>query len=117
MQPFPQRRRIYLMRHGEVSYFPDGQPVPPEGVPLNEGGRAQARAAALALAEVSFDRVVATGLPRTEETAAIVVGKRGIVIEAEPALREIRPGYLSDIPPDALRRIFTESLTRPLTAD
>jgi broad specificity phosphatase PhoE len=117
MQPFPQRRRIYLMRHGEVSYFPDGRPVPPEGVLLNEGGRAQARAAAHALAEAPIDRVVATGLPRTDETAAIVVGERGLTIETELALREIRPGYLSDIPPDALRRIFTEALTRPLTAD
>src|SRR5258706_366845 len=45
MQSLPQRRRVYLMRHGEVSYFPDGRPVPPEGVPLNDEGRAQARAA------------------------------------------------------------------------
>jgi broad specificity phosphatase PhoE len=114
MQSLPQRRRIYLMRHGEVSYFPNGQPVPPESVPLNEAGRAQAHAAARALAEAPFDRVIATGLPRTNETATIVVGERGLAIEAEPALREIRPGRLGDIQPDALRRTFTESMTRSL---
>jgi broad specificity phosphatase PhoE len=117
MQPFPQRRRIYLLRHGDVSYFPDGRPVPPEGVPLNEEGRAQAQAAARSLAEVPFDRAISSGLPRTDETAAIVLGERGLAVEVEPALREIRPGRLSDIPPEALRGAFTEALTRPLTAD
>jgi broad specificity phosphatase PhoE len=117
MQSFPQRRRIYLMRHGEVSYFPNGQPVPPEGVPLNDEGRAQARAAARALADVPFDRVVATGLPRTAETATIVVGERGIAIEVEPALQEIRPGRFGDITPADLRRSFTEALTRPLAPE
>ena len=41
-KPAP-RRRLYLMRHGSVSYFtPDGKPVPPDTVPLNETGIAQA---------------------------------------------------------------------------
>ena len=31
------RRRLYLMRHAEVSYFrPDGSPVNPAEVPLND---------------------------------------------------------------------------------
>lgn len=117
MQPLPQRRRIYLMRHGEVSYFPNGRPVPPEGVPLNDEGRAQAQAAARALAGVPFDRAIATGLPRTAETAAIVVGDRGIAIEVEPALQEIQAGRLGDIAPADLRRTFTEALTRPLAPE
>ena len=40
------RRRLYLMRHGAVSYFTaDGAPVDPDAVPLTEEGRAQAEAA------------------------------------------------------------------------
>ncbi|MEY4908023.1 MAG: hypothetical protein RL260_1741, partial [Pseudomonadota bacterium] len=40
------RRRLYLMRHGSVDYFlDDGTPVPPDTVPLNATGRAQADAA------------------------------------------------------------------------
>ena len=40
------RRRLYLMRHGAVSYFrDDGTPVDPDAVVLNEDGRAQAAAA------------------------------------------------------------------------
>jgi probable phosphoglycerate mutase len=113
----PNRRRVYLLRHGDVSYFPEGRPVPPESVPLNEEGRAQAQAAARALAEAPFDRAISSGLPRTDETAAIVAGERDLAVEVVPALREIRPGRLADIPPDDLRSTFTEALTRPLTAD
>nr|NDG07062.1 histidine phosphatase family protein [Oxalobacteraceae bacterium] len=39
---FSPRRRIYLMRHGSVTYFDShGKPVLPESVPLNDAGRMQ----------------------------------------------------------------------------
>ena len=42
----PKRRRIYLMRHGDVTYFDaSGRAIDPETVPLNENGREQASAA------------------------------------------------------------------------
>jgi probable phosphoglycerate mutase len=89
--------------------------VPPDGVHLNADGRAQAEAAALALAGVRFDRAAITGLPRTAETAAIVLGGRALKVETAPALAEIRGGRLSDIPRAELRRTFVDALTRPLT--
>ncbi|HEU5100859.1 MAG TPA: histidine phosphatase family protein [Roseiflexaceae bacterium] len=116
MHDFPARRRLYLMRHGEVNYFEQGRPAPPEGVHLNEHGRAQAAAAAHALADVSIDRVVTSGLPRTDQTAVIVLGERPLPVEAEPELREIRGGRLADIPPQELRRTFVDALTRRLSA-
>ena len=85
------RRRLYLMRHAEVSYFrEDGQPVNPAEVSLNEEGIAQARAAADALAEVELDRVITSGLPRTLETAQIVAQSHKV--ESWPELTEIRGG-------------------------
>jgi probable phosphoglycerate mutase len=111
----PDRRRIYLMRHGEVSYFHEGRPVPPEGVPLTAEGREQAQAAAAALSEVPFDRAVSSGLPRTQETAAIVIGPRPLPIGTVPMLQEIRGGRLSDIPRADLRRVFVHALSGPLT--
>ena len=66
------RRRLYLMRHGSVSYFtPAGQPVPADTVPLNPQGILQARAAGQLFAanNIRFDRVITSGLPRTEQTA------------------------------------------------
>ena len=99
------RRRLYLMRHAEVSYFgDDGAPVNPEEVSLNEEGVAQADAAAAAFGAVDLDRVLTSGLPRTLETAAIVAP--GHTAESRPELREIRGGRLSEIPPDALEREF-----------
>lgn len=100
------RRRIYLMRHGAVSYFANGRPVPPRTVPLTDEGRAQAQAAAGALADVTFDRVVTSGLPRTLETARIVAPR--IEPEAWPDLREIEPGRLADLtdPEAAFQRAF-----------
>ena len=67
------------MRHGDVSYVDEaGAPVKPEDVPLTPRGREQAAAARDALADVEFDLVVASDLPRTRETAEIVApGTRG----------------------------------------
>jgi broad specificity phosphatase PhoE len=106
------RRRIFLMRHGSVTYFDGaGKPFLPESVPLNEDGRLQADAAGRAFldAGVRFDRVIVSGLPRTVETAARVLGLTGqaTVPEVWPALEEIRGGRLSAIPAEELKRAFT----------
>jgi probable phosphoglycerate mutase len=106
------RRRIFLMRHGSVTYFDGaGKPYLPETAPLNEDGRAQADAAghAFAAAGVRFDRVIVSGLPRTVETAARVLGVTGqdITPEVRPELEEIRGGRLSAIPLEELKRAFT----------
>lgn len=93
------RRRIYLLRHAEVSYFDaGGQPLDPRQVPLTANGRQQAEAAGALLAEVPFDLAVCSGLPRTEETARIVLGARDLPLLHEPRLREVRGGRLREIP-------------------
>ncbi|MGX4640240.1 histidine phosphatase family protein [Massilia sp. SYSU DXS3249] len=106
------RRRIYLMRHGSVTYFDAaGKPFLPEQVPLNEDGRAQADAAgaAFAAAGVRFDRVIVSGLPRTVETASrvLAVTRQDIAAETWPELVELRGGRLSSIPTADLKRAFT----------
>ena len=106
-----RRRRIFLMRHGSVTYFDaSGKPFLPESVPLNETGRMQAGAAGSTFAELGlrFDRVIASGLPRTLETATLVLAKTGqdIAIEVWPELQEIRGGRLATIPEGELREAF-----------
>jgi probable phosphoglycerate mutase len=106
------RRRIFLMRHGSVTYFDSaGKPFLPETVALNEEGRAQADAAGRAFADagVRFDRVIVSGLPRTVETAARVLAATGQAIDPEvwPEFEEIRGGRLSAIPAAELKRAFT----------
>jgi broad specificity phosphatase PhoE len=102
------RRRLYLMRHGAVSYFDaEGRPLPPDAVPLNEEGRRQAHAAAEALEAVALDRVIASGLPRTVETARIVAPGREV--ERRPELNEIRGGTLGAIPEEELEDAFVHA--------
>jgi broad specificity phosphatase PhoE len=102
------RRRLYLMRHGEVSYVaPDGGWVNPEQVPLTDEGREQALAAREALAEVRFDRVVVSGAPRTVQTAAIVVPD--VEPEVWPDFYEIRGGQLGQIPEEELEEEFVHA--------
>jgi len=96
------------MRHGAVSYFgPDGRPVPPDEVGLNDEGRAQAEAARVLLSPVRVDRVVTSDLPRTVETARIV--SPDSEIEEWPELREIRGAHLSGIPTDRLEAEFVHA--------
>jgi len=115
---FPERRRLYLMRHGEVTYVVAGRPVPPDGVELNDEGRRQAEAARLLLADVPFDRVVVSGLPRTVETARTVLGERGLPLETVPELSEIRGGRNEDIAAsEDPRGVFVGALTGTLTRE
>jgi phosphoserine phosphatase len=75
------RRRIYLMRHGHVDYFaPDIADL--RSVPLTDEGRRQAEAARDALHNIEFDIAVCSGLPRTVQTAQIVLSGQ----ENPPAL-------------------------------
>jgi probable phosphoglycerate mutase len=102
------RRRLYLMRHGAVAYFDaDGRPVAPDDVPLTEEGREQASAAAELLEGVRLDRVIASGLPRTVETASLVAPEHEI--ERWPELREITGERLSSIPAAELEEAFVHA--------
>lgn len=93
----PSRRRIVLMRHASVSYYTDeGAPVDAENVRLNHAGIRQAGEAAELLARhgVEFDRVLTSNLPRTVQTADIILERLNLEIPRQPyaALAEIRKG-------------------------
>ena len=97
------------MRHAEVSYVGERDP---EVVRLTARGLEQAAAAQRALAEVAFDLVVTSSLPRTVETAAVVAPGR------EPAqwreFAEWRGGRLDDDPRRrSSSRLFVGSLHDP----
>jgi broad specificity phosphatase PhoE len=112
-KPAPaKRRRAYLLRHGDVSYFDDqGRPFRPDTVPLNAEGRAQAEAAARELAGVPLDRVIASDLIRSVETATVITAGRGLAVETFPDLQEIRPGRLADIPAESIEQAFVGAFT------
>jgi broad specificity phosphatase PhoE len=100
----PQRRRIVLMRHGDVAYFDaQGKPVANPGmVVLSERGRAEADATGAYLKAIGlgkFDRVISSNLPRTVETAERVTAALGRPMEPDQVneLEEIRIGSSQDV--------------------
>jgi len=101
------RRRVYLMRHGDVSYFDaTGRPLDPRTVPLTVEGRQQADAAGRLLAKVGFDLAICSGLTRTRETAERVLSGRDLPLYEEPRLKEVRAGRFSEIAPPDRERII-----------
>jgi len=93
------------MRHAEVSYVGERDP---EVVRLTERGLEQAAAARRALADVGFDLVVTSSLPRTVETAEVVAPDSEP--ERWPEFAEWRGGRLTDIPEDELEEAFVGAL-------
>ena len=89
-----QRRRIYLLRHAEAAYrSADGQATSnPRQVPLTERGRGEAAEMRGWLESVEFDFGLCSGLPRTRETAGIVLEGRELKLEVDADLEEIHPG-------------------------
>ena len=103
------RRRIYLLRHGAVEYLnPDGTRVEnARDVALTASGREQAARIAELLRDVELDRIVHSDLPRTRETAEIVLGDgRERVLEADPEFREIHIGDIDGVPSERMKTEF-----------
>ncbi|HEY2886438.1 MAG TPA: histidine phosphatase family protein [Rhizomicrobium sp.] len=95
------RRRLYLMRHGHVDYFAPKVRATGDihSVSLTERGRSEAEAAGRALSHITFDRAVCSGLPRTCETAEIVLSfvKDAPRLETDADLIELRGGTLPPV--------------------
>lgn len=96
MLNFPNRRRVYLLRHGEAAYVATDGTVTsdPRNVPLTATGREQAAVQGKVLAGIEFDRVICSGLPRTLETTSLVLAQNDrsprVEVEILPDLEEIQ---------------------------
>ncbi len=110
------RRRLYLMRHGDVTYFDaHGHSHRPDEVGLNEDGKRQAQAAAEALREITFDRVLASNLRRSIETARIVAPQAEV--EEWSELRELKAASLDGLDEKEVGEIFTRAFAGPTPLD
>lgn len=79
---------ILLARHGETDWNVERRVQGHSDTPLNDNGRAQARALADELAGEQIDSVYSSDLLRAHETARIVAGPRGLEVIAIRDLRE-----------------------------
>lgn len=100
------------MRHGEITYFPDPRlRLGPQDAALTPRGAEQASAAGRVFADVRFDRVITSGLPRTDQSAELFVAAlaeppREPVFETWPEFHEIRPGQVDAIPDEELETAY-----------
>ncbi len=94
------RRRIYLMRHGFVDYTSEAvrKARDPKVATLTPRGEEEARAAGIALSEVHFDLALYSGLPRTRQTADIVLAEhpKAPNLEVDERFGELRSGTYMD---------------------
>jgi probable phosphoglycerate mutase len=105
------RRRVYLMRHGEVAYFDsNGDVVHPKYVQLTEAGRQQAQAANAMLHGIALDRAITSGLPRTMETAQLALSGHDLDIEVRENLKELRSGGSRGKSYEEVRSAFTGAM-------
>jgi glucosyl-3-phosphoglycerate phosphatase len=81
---------LVFVRHGITDWNVDSRFQGQLDIPLNAAGRRQAEAVRAHLASIAFDRVYASPLKRTEETARIVAGDQRVV--ADWRLAEIHHG-------------------------
>lgn len=103
---------IFCMRHGRTNYNDLGlcNDDPCQDVHLTEAGIAQAESAALALQDITFDRILVSPLPRTRQTAEIVNQFHAVPIEVCPDLADIRSGFEGKPVADYFRAISADPL-------
>ncbi|MFN2450356.1 MAG: histidine phosphatase family protein [Candidatus Baltobacteraceae bacterium] len=81
---------LLFVRHGSTRWNGERRFQGQTDVPLDEPGRAQARALARTLHSEAFGRIVSSDLQRALETARAIAGPR--TVEAEPRWREFAFG-------------------------
>lgn len=93
-----------------MSYFEPGQEPGDHDPTLNEAGVAQAEALGKLLADAPIDLAVCTGLRRTEQTARLALGPRGLPVEVVEGLSEAKTGTFEDIESfDDMEMLFTRA--------
>ena len=101
--------RLILVRHGETEHNRGGLTLGRADVPLNERGRAQARAVA-----TSFTRapaaIYASPLSRAFETAFAIGAATGVDVVMEPDLIEMDVGEMEHLAGAELRDRYPDFL-------
>ena len=87
-----QLRRVVLLRHGRTEWNATGRFQGQLDSPLDGIGRAQALAAAIAVAPMSPDALVSSDLTRALDTAIAIGAEAGLDVVSDPRLREIDLG-------------------------
>ena len=94
-------KRLILVRHGETDWNVQHRLQGASDIPLNDNGRAQARAAAPELARIApVTRIVSSDLSRAFETATIIADAMGAQVVTDARWRERSYGVWEGLPED-----------------
>lgn len=103
--------KLIIVRHGETMANKTGLLQGQTECPLNDNGRAQARAAAERLKDVHFDAAYASNLSRAWETAEIITALHpGLELQKAEALREWFLGDLENRMQPELLKLYPEQM-------
>ncbi len=87
------KKRIVLVRHGETDWNKQGRFQGQIDIPLNQKGKAQAKAASEFLKNIFIQKAFSSSLSRPTETAKIILKEHpGIEISPKESLKEISHG-------------------------
>ena len=89
--------RLYIIRHGETPWNTEMRLQGQTNIPLNENGRALAKATAKGMQDISFDLAITSPLDRAVETAQIVLGDRDISLLRDERIQEITFGEMEGV--------------------
>jgi len=104
---------ILLARHGETDWNRERRVQGHSDTPLNDTGRAQARALADELAGEAIDAVYSSDLARAYETARIVADSRGLEVTALRDFRERHFGTWEGMTDDEVLDRFPQAASGP----
>jgi alpha-ribazole phosphatase len=102
--------RLILIRHGETEWNATLRYQGHANIPLNEQGRAQARAAGERLARYGATALYTSDIVRAAQTAEVIGGTLGLAPRPMPDLREIDVGQWEGLTPEELYRRFPEHM-------
>ena len=106
-----------MARHGETDWNVERRVQGKSDRPLNDTGRAQARALAEALEEEPLDAIYSSDLVRAHETARFVAERKGLGVTVVPDLREKDFGTWEGLTDIEIRRRFPDASTGPSWGD
>jgi broad specificity phosphatase PhoE len=101
---------LLLVRHGETDWNRDQRFQGHADPPLNDTGRAQARAVAGELTAERIDAIYTSDLARARETAELIAELAGVPFVLEPQLREVDVGEWQGLTRPEIEARFPEGM-------
>lgn len=109
--------RLLLVRHGATPWNGEGRIQGHTDTSLSEKGRWQVERLAARLAPLVIDATFSSDLARSQETAQLLLGRRGVRPHVLPALRELNYGEWEGRTYQELQVQDAERYARLITGD